>query len=139
MRAGEYAVYDGVEYSARVLKDAVVLMLPRVGPCPEGWGPGNREHWICRVPRASVTRLFSVTTFSTFRGIRVAVNDIYPTTETAWISYVPGSEATPPPPVFVKDPDPGIADWSADVPWSSLTDVDETIEEIPIVPPNVYS
>lgn len=139
MRAGEYAVYDGVEYSARVLKDAVVLIVPRVGPCPDGWGPGNREHWICRVPRASVTRLFSVTTFCTFRGIRVAVNDIYPVTETAWISYVPDSEVTPPPPVFVRDPDPGIADWSADVPWGSLTDVEETIEEIPIVPPNVYN
>ena len=139
MRAGEYAVYDGHEYQASGGDDDVALLLPRVGPCPQGWRPGTREYWIRRVPRASVTRLFSVTTVGAFQGIRVAVNDIYPTTETAWISYVPGAETTPPPPVFVKDPDPGIADWTADVPWSSLTDIDETIVEIPVVPPNLYS
>ena len=139
MRARDYAVYDGVEYSARVLKDAVVLMLPRVGPCPEGWEPGNREYWIRRVPRASVTRLFSVTTFCTFHGVRVGVYDAYPTTETAWIYCSRGSETTPPHPDFEEARDPGVAQWWAIVPWSSLTDVDETIAEIPVVPPNVYS
>ena len=120
-------------------ENSVALLLPRVGPCPEGWAPGDREYWFRRVPRASATRLFSVTTFCTFAGIRVAVHDVYPTTDTAWISYVAGTETTPRHRVFVKDPDPGIANWTADVPWSSLTEVAETIVQIPVVPPNPYS
>lgn len=139
MRAGKYAIFDGVEHRARVLEASVALLLPRVGPCPEGWAPGSMEYWIRRVPRVSVARLVSVTTFYTFHGIRVAVHDIHPTTETAWISYTRGSETTPRHPAFTPDPDPGVAQWTADVPWSSLTDVHETIAEIPVVPPNPYS
>ena len=138
-RAKEYAVYDGVEYQASVNADSVALLLPRVGPCPEGWGAGHKEYWIRRVPRASVTRLFSVTTFCTFHGIEVGVHDIYPVTETAWIYRSMGSQTTPPHPDFEEARDPGVAQWWAIVPWSSLTDVAETIAEIPVVPPNPYS
>ena len=99
MRSGEYAVYDGVEYQACIHPDAVILFLPQTQPCPDGWVRSQGDRWKTKV-RASVTRLFSVSTFSTFDGVRAAVHDVYPTTETAWISYVAGTETAPRHPVF---------------------------------------
>lgn len=139
MRSGEYAVYDGLEYQSRVQIDAVILFLPQTQPCPEGWVRSQGDRWKTKVPRASVTRLFSVKTFCAFHGIEVGVHEIYPTTETAWIYRTMGSERTPPHPDLEDPRDPGVGEWWAIVPWSSLTDADETIEEIPIVPQNLYS
>ena len=138
MRAGEYAVYGGVEYRARIQPETAILVLPQTQPYPDGWVRSQGNRWKRKVPRASVAQLFSVKTFCSFHGIRVGVHEIFPTTETAWIYYSMGSETTPPHPAFEKARDPGIAQWWAIVPWSSLTDVAETIAEIPVVPPNPY-
>lgn len=138
IRAKEYAVYDGIEYRARILPETVILFLPQTQPCPDGWGRSQGDRWSKRVPRASVEQLYSVDSAGKFHGILVRIHDVVPATETAWVYYVGGASDTPRDPAFTFDPDPGISEWTADVPWSSLTDVQEWVTPIPVVPPNVY-
>lgn len=130
MRAGDYAVVDGVEYQAKVHGDMVTLFLPRTQPCPQGWVRSQGDRWKMRIPRTNVSELYTVGSYANFEGIYVSVRQVFPATKTAWIYYIGGSEEQPMHPVFQPDPDPGIAWWNATVPWDSLTDVVEPVTPI---------
>ena len=140
MRARMYAVYDGVEYQARELgRTEIALLLPQSRPCPEGWKRSSNGYWRGDVPRATVEKLFRVFSEGWFEGMSVGVHDIYAMAETAWVFFAGRADEVPEHPAFEKDQDPGTSGWTAIVPWSSLTDVTERIEPIPIVPLNPYS
>ncbi|WP_413452997.1 hypothetical protein AA0Y32_03635 [Georgenia phoenicis] len=72
MRAGQYAVVDGVEYRAKYLagKDDIVLMIasgqePPAGVVPERYFDGTLQ---ATVPRSRASRLFEVETWALLHG-----------------------------------------------------------------------
>lgn len=83
--------------------------------------------------------MFQVHSYGKFKGIRVYVRDVRPMDEAVGINRVKRSPEGPPDPVFESDPDPGVAEWRAIVPWDMLTDVQEEITEIPVVPVDKWS
>lgn len=134
IRVGEYAIVDGVEYSANVHYGEIALFLPQSAPRPDGWLPSQGRRWKCRIPRSRASRLFSVYSYGYFKGILVSVRDVRPMDEAVGIYCKMGPSDVPPDPVFEEDPDPGVPEWRAIVPWDMVTNVQEQITEIPVVP-----
>ena len=134
IREGEYAVVDGVEHKAVIMTDSLFLLLPQTVPCPDGWERAGGGGWRKLLPRSSASRLFSVYSYGYFKGILVSVRDVRPMDEAVGIYCKMGPSDVPPDPVFEEDPDPGVPEWRAIVPWGMVTNVQEQITEIPVVP-----
>lgn len=123
MRAGPYAVVDGVTYSAgRLDGQTIWIDVPECQPAPEGITrpshPRRRG-----IQRSATQRLFYVTTSARWKGREVAVDAVVDGEAMieAHGAGFPGS-----PELKLVD----HATWRGHVPVESLTDVVEDVVEV---------
>ena len=126
MRAGDYAFYQAEFYSASFAGDtSVVLLYAPDGTSPEGFSPNLSGRLRKKVQRQEVTRLQSVETWAVWQGRRVEVVELVG--GQAWIQQwqwpVPDHPAA-------RAIENGL--WGAKVPVEELTEVVETVTEVPI-------
>jgi hypothetical protein len=148
VRAGKYAIVDGVEYQARFAdgNDSVALYVPRDEPQPDGfeWDDRLAGHWSRDVPSLRVQRLFEVETWALLLGkfpvqvIFIGAGDIanimYDHGYTIGYGLAPRDEngKVMTPPGMFGNPRESLWDGSCDV--ADLSDVRETVREVPLVP-----
>ena len=126
MRAGDYAFYQGELYSARFAEDTwVVLLYAPDGTSPEGFLPDRSGRLRKKVQRQEVTRLQSVETWAVWQGRRVEVR--YLRGDMAWIEQWQWPAPDHPAAQVLER---GL--WGALVPVGELTEVVETVTEVPI-------
>lgn len=134
MRTGEYAVFEGVTYRARIDDRRVHLIVPAQDPRPQGWDRKSYGYWMKTVPRSSVSRLFQVRTTAVLDGVRVGVVNMDEAAGTALVL----ADAPHPGPEPVLHPDlkwvTGNAsrEWGGKVAIEKLTDIDEPEYEIEV-------
>lgn len=118
MRAGPYAVVDGVTYSCGPRHaPEILLLVPKDEPPPRGF-ERSKGYWERLVARSSVSRLSYVETIATWR--KVAVEVLAVSGDRAHVEYR-GAGFNGRPELTLTD----YAVWSGWVPVSSLTDVVE--------------
>ena len=126
MRAGDYAFYQGELYSASFAGDTwVVLLYAPDGTSPEGFLPDLSGRLRKKVQRQEVTRLQSVETWAVWQGRRVQVR--YLRGDMAWIEQWQWPAPDHPAAQVLEN---GL--WGALVPVGELTEVVETVTEVPI-------
>ena len=126
MRAGKYAFYQGELYSASFAGDTwVVLLYAPDGTSPEGFLPELSGRLRKKVQRQEVTRLQSVETWAVWQGRRVQVVKVAGGRASVqqWQWPVPDHPAA-------RAIENGL--WGAKVPVEELTEVVETVTEVPI-------
>ena len=126
MRAGDYAFYQGELYSARFAEDTwVVLLYAPDGTSPEGFLPDLSGRLCKEVQRQEVTRLQSVETWAVWQGRRVEVVELVGGRASVqqWQWPVPDHPAA-------HAIENGL--WGAKVPVEELTEVVETVTDVPI-------
>ena len=126
MRAGDYAFYQGELYSASFAGDTwVVLLYAPDGTSPEGFLPELSGRLCKEVQRQEVTRLQSVETWAVWQGRRVQVVKVAGGRASVqqWQWPVPDHPAA-------RAIENGL--WGAKVPVEELTEVVETVTEVPI-------
>ncbi|GHG47767.1 hypothetical protein GCM10011331_08870 [Flavimobilis marinus] len=126
MRAGDYAFYQGEFYSASFAGDtSVVLLYAPDGTSPEGFLPDLSGRLRKKVQRQEVTRLQSVETWAVWQGRRVEVVKVAGGRASVqqWQWPVPDHPAA-------RAIENGL--WGAKVPIEELTEVVETVTEVPI-------
>ena len=126
MRAGDYAFYQGELYSASFAGDTwVVLLYAPDGTSPEGFLPDLSGRLCKEVQRQEVTRLQSVETWAVWQGRRVEVVKVVGGRASVqqWQWPVPDHPAA-------RAIENGL--WGAKVPVEELTEVVETVTEVPI-------
>ena len=126
MRASDYAFYQGELYSASFAEDTwVVLLYAPDGTSPEGFSPDRSGRLRKKVQRQEVTRLQSVETWAVWQGRRVEVVKVVGGRASVqqWQWPLPDHPAAR-----------AIANglWGAKVPVEELTEVVETVTEVPI-------
>lgn len=150
MRAGKYAVVDGVEYEAKFRDDGgsiVIVIAPGQQPpadvVPERYYDGTLQ---ARVERARASRLFEVETWALLHGrFPVRVHHVDPDGGAAVALPLVGFTPLGRP---VKDEQnrqvipPGFSGHAADT-WrlggadpGELSNVHETVRELPVPPPD---
>ena len=125
MRAGDYAFYQGELYSASFAGDTwVVLLYAPDGTSPEGFLPDLSGRLRKKVQRQEVTRLQSVETWAVWQGRRVQVVKVVGGRASVqqWQWPVPDHPAA-------RAIENGL--WGAKVPVEELTEVVETVTEVP--------
>ena len=126
MRAGKYAFYQGELYSASFAEDTwVVLLYAPDGTSPEGFSPDLSGRLRKKVQRQEVTRLQSVETWAVWQGRRVEVVELVG--GQAWIQQWQWPVPDHPAAHAIEN---GL--WGAKVPVEELTEVVETVTEVPI-------
>lgn len=126
MKAGAYAVVDGVTYvCAHPHASPLRLLVPGSEPQPPGFERDKAGRWRRYVERRDVSRLFTVSTTATWRGRTVEVQSVFD--DSAYIEYR-GVDFNGEPELTVRD----YAVWAGSVPTESLTDVTEEVTEVPL-------
>lgn len=126
MRAGAYAAFDGVTYRAKNVRGPSILLLaPLSDPQPPGFERDKHRRWSRRVERSELGRTFVVRTTAVWNGKEVDVRSVLG--DRASIEYY--SEDTDGWPELTHHQH-GM--WSGDVPVDSLSDVSETVIEVPL-------
>ncbi len=125
VRAGKYAVYDGFSYSASFASDtrAVLLFAPE-GTSPPGFTPTLSGRFKMTVDRSQISYLEKVETHAVWQGRRVEVKRVTGSTAVIqqWQWPVPDHPAA----YAIEN---GL--WGAKVPVEELTEVVETVTEVP--------
>lgn len=133
MRAGLYAVVDGVEYQADRYDGRVLIYLP-VASRDDGWDySGSRRQWVKSVEVDQVTEMTHVSTTATLDTVDVTVAFVRPGPDLAMVEApAPGSNfaaqrANKPHPEMEEyvDSPYGISHWCMLVDWVRLTGVHE--------------
>lgn len=139
VRAGQYAVLDGVTYQARLPgRDGQVSLIVRGERPSPGFERDDRGHWRRTIPRGACSRVFHVATSAYWhRLFPVEVRAVDPGARTASIEYFPGPHPGPPPlgpdgsylvpPLFAQHGGP----WHGTVPQGELSTVREQEYELP--------
>ncbi|GHG47771.1 hypothetical protein GCM10011331_08880 [Flavimobilis marinus] len=126
MRAGNYAVWRGREYGCvSVYKPFVRLLWRGEEPDEGGFERDHRGVWSRLVDRSEVSRLQSVETWAVWQGRRVQVVKVAGGRASVqqWQWPVPDHPAA-------RAIENGL--WGAKVPVEELTEVVETVTEVPI-------
>ncbi|MEE6281252.1 hypothetical protein [Georgenia sunbinii] len=123
MRAGHYAVVDGVTYRCeRPQGPAILLLAPVDEPQPDGFARDNRGRWRRRVTVADVSRVFFVRTTAIWKGKRVKVDAVLG--DDAAIEYT-GTDIDGRPELSQRE----YGVWAGGVTVGSLSDADEEVLE----------
>ncbi len=126
MRAGAYATFDGVTYRSDFAYGTPIrLLAPLSDPQPPGFERDQYRRWARRVERSELSRTFFVETTAVWKGKEVDVLSVLGAS--AYIEYY--SEDTDGWPELTHHQH-GM--WSGDVPVDSLSDVSETVIEVPL-------
>jgi len=127
MRAGPYAELQGVIYPSVSLDDPWVRLLA-FGPEPPapGWEHERWDRWSLLVDRSEVTRLFWVRTTAVWSGWPVDVSRVEG--DHAIFTYDGTGLPTDNPAIARL----GLFEWQGRVPPSELSEVVETVVEVPV-------
>jgi hypothetical protein len=135
MRAGDYAVFEGVTYRARLESKRVHLIVSTAEPRPDGWeGHSTDEYWLKTIPRSSASRLFSVQTMALLDGVPVGVVSLHEATGTAQVWALAPYQGPEPAlhPDLTWMADNASQEWVGNVAIEKLTDVDEPEYEVEV-------
>jgi hypothetical protein len=126
VRAGPYATFNGVTYRSDFADGTPIrLLAPLSDPQPPGFERDKHRRWSRRVERSELTRTFVVRTTAVWKGKQVDVRSVLG--DRADIEY--SSEDTDGWPELTHHQH-GL--WTGDVPVDSLSDVSETVIEVPL-------
>lgn len=126
MRAGGYAKWRGEFYSCgSVFKPYVLLQAWGDAPAVGGFDRDHNGRWTRLVQRREVTRLEKVETFAVWQRRRVEVVEV--DGGQAWIQQWQWPVPDHPAAYAIEN---GL--WGAKVPVEELTEVVETVTEVPI-------
>lgn len=148
IRAGTYAVVDGVTGRASVQRDSLFLTTPDDGPLPERWEHDARAGVHFReVPRSIASRIFHVWTTAVLDGslpVQVRELDTTETSADVWADLGGPAEGVGAPSAKRRVGHPAHRDlwlfvehgsspaWRGTVSVDRLSEVSERVEEIPV-------
>lgn len=132
--SGLYATYRGVEYEVSGQGESYVLLRMANGEdegtveMPDALDRGEADHWRwVKVPKAALDRLVDLGTTATWRGGTVSIMEVGDDMAVVYVDSPSFAKANG----LVGDQYMGF--WAGRAPIHELSDVHETVRELPIV------